>query len=61
MMSRAIERSWSRKFDEPIAPPKGRQLITLLYAGTFITKLPKADHTAAEWEVAMEALILGNL
>jgi hypothetical protein len=27
-------------------------------AGTYITKLPKAEHTAAEWQSAMEALIL---
>jgi hypothetical protein len=27
-------------------------------AGTYITKLPKAEHEAAEWQAAMEALIL---
>ncbi len=26
--------------------------------GTYITKLPKAEHKAAEWQAAMEALIL---
>jgi hypothetical protein len=49
---------WSRKFDEPITLPKGRQLVTLKDAGTYITKLPKAEHTAPEWQAAMEALIL---
>jgi hypothetical protein len=49
---------WSRKFDEPIPLPKGRQLVTLKDAGTYITKLPKAEHTAPEWQTAMEALIL---
>jgi hypothetical protein len=49
---------WSRKFDEPIPLAKGRQLVTLKDAGTYITKLPKAEHTAAEWQAAMEALIL---
>jgi len=49
---------WSRKFDEPIPLPKGRQLITLKDAGTYITKLPKAEHMAAEWQAAMEALML---
>jgi hypothetical protein len=49
---------WSRKFDEPIPLPKGRQLATLKDAGTYITKLPKAEHTAAEWQAAMKALIL---
>ena len=27
-------------------------------AGTYITKLPKAQHETAEWQAAMEALIL---
>jgi len=38
---------WSRKFDEPIPLPKGRQLVTLKDAGTYITKLPKAEHMIA--------------
>jgi hypothetical protein len=49
---------WSRKFDEPILLLRGRQLVTLEDAGTYITKLPKAVHTAAEWQAAMRALIL---
>ena len=49
---------WSRKFDEPIPLPKGRQLATLKDAGTYITRLPKAEHEIAEWQAAMEALIL---
>jgi hypothetical protein len=49
---------WSREFDEPIPLAKGRQLITLKDAGTYITKLPKAEHTAPERQAAMEALIL---
>jgi hypothetical protein len=49
---------WSRKFDEPIPLPKGRHLTTLKDAGTYITKLPKAEYEAAEWQAAMEALIL---
>jgi hypothetical protein len=53
-----MKTDWSRKFDEPITLPKGRQLVTLKEAGTYITKLPKAEHTAAEWQAAMEALIL---
>ena len=32
--------------------------MTLKDAGTYITKLPKAEHTAPEWQAAMEALIL---
>src|SRR5437899_2232478 len=49
---------WSRRFDEPILLPRGRQLVTLQDAGNFITKLPKAEHEAPEWQAAMEALIL---
>ena len=32
--------------------------MTLEDAGTYITKLPKAEHAAPEWQAAMEALIL---
>jgi hypothetical protein len=38
--------------------PCGRPLVTLEDAGRYITKLPKPDHEAAEWQAAMEALIL---
>ena len=63
--ARGTESGWTRRFDEPIPlPPRGkgarqgRQLVTLKDAGTYITKLPKAEHLAAEWQAAMEALIL---
>jgi hypothetical protein len=49
---------WQRQFDDPIPLPRGRQLVTLQDAGNYITKLPKAEHTAPEWQDAMEALIL---
>jgi hypothetical protein len=49
---------WSRKFDEPIPLPNGRQLVTLKDAGTYITKLPKSEHVAPAWQDAMQALIL---
>jgi hypothetical protein len=32
--------------------------VTLQDAGNYITKLPKAEHTAPEWQAAMEALML---
>ena len=54
----AAERGWRRKFGDPIPLPRGRQLVTLLDAGEFITRLPKAEHQTAEWQAAMEALIL---
>jgi hypothetical protein len=49
---------WKRRFDDAIVLPRGRQLVTLEDAGNFITKLPSAEHEAAEWQAAMEALIL---
>jgi hypothetical protein len=49
---------WKRLFDEPIPLSRGRELVTLKDAGTYITKLPKAQHEAPEWQAEMEALIL---
>ena len=49
---------WSARSEEPIPPPNGGELVTLKDAGTYITKLPKAEHDAPEWQTAMEALIL---
>jgi hypothetical protein len=34
------------------------KLATLKDAGTYITKLPKSEHMAPEWQAAMQALIL---
>jgi hypothetical protein len=52
------DRGWSRKFEEPIPLPKGKPLITLRDAANYITKLPKAEHEAEEWQAAMQALLL---
>jgi hypothetical protein len=49
---------WSSGFDEAIPLPRGLTLVTLKDAGNYITKLPKAEHEAPEWQAAMEALIL---
>jgi hypothetical protein len=49
---------WSRRFEDPITLTDGRTLSTLRDAGDYITSLPKAEHKAAEWQAAMEALIL---
>jgi hypothetical protein len=38
--ARVADRGWH----EPIPLPRGRQLVTLEDAGTYITKLPKAEH-----------------
>ena len=53
-----MAKGWSREFEDPIDLPDGRTLITLEDAGNYITKLPKAEHEAAGWQAAMEALIL---
>ena len=50
--------SWSRAFDDPIPLPRGRQLITLEDAANYLQKLPKAEQQLAEWQAAVEALLL---
>jgi hypothetical protein len=52
------DRGWKRPFDDPIPLPRGRQLVTLKDAANYITKLPKAEHDAKEWQTAIEALIM---
>jgi len=49
---------WDRAFAEAIELPSGRKLITLRDAALYITKLPKAEHDAEEWQAAMQALLL---
>ena len=50
--------SWDRPFAEPIELPGGKKVITLRDAAHYITKLPKAEHVADEWQAAMQALLL---
>lgn len=50
--------SWDQQFFDPIELPKGKKLVTLRDAATYITKLPKAENDAEEWQAAMEALLL---
>jgi hypothetical protein len=49
---------WSTSFEDPVPLPDGRRLLTLRDAASYITKPPKAEHAAPEWQAAMEALIL---
>jgi hypothetical protein len=49
--------NWDRQFDEPIPLPKRKKLNTLRDAALYMTKLPKAEHDADEWQAAMEALL----
>ena len=55
------DRGWKRAFEDPIDLPLGRQLVTLEDAGNYITKLPKSEHSASEWQDAMEALMLARI
>jgi len=52
------DQGWQRRFDEPIELPDGRELRTLRDAAEYITKLPKAEHDADAWQIAMRALLL---
>ena len=51
-------RGRARRTTFPIDLPNGRQLMTLMDAGDYITELPKAEHDAPEWQAAMQALLL---
>jgi hypothetical protein len=46
--------SWHERFFDQIMLPGGRQLVTLRHAAQYITKLPKAEHDAEEWQAAMQ-------
>jgi hypothetical protein len=50
--------AWFKRFVDPIVVPDGRELLTLRDAAEYITALPKAAHDAADWQVAMETLLL---
>ena len=49
---------WKRPFDDPIPLPRGRHLVTLKDAAEYIQKLPEAEQLLAEWQAAVEALLL---
>jgi hypothetical protein len=50
--------SWDQRFFEPFMLADRKPLITLRDAALYITKLPKAEHDAEEWQAAMQALML---
>jgi hypothetical protein len=50
--------NWSRRFEDPIPLPRGRQLVTLQDAADYILKLPKAEQDLDEWQTAVETMIL---
>ena len=47
----------SRRFDDPIPLPRGRQLVTLKDAADYIMKLPKAGQNHERWQTAIHCLI----
>jgi hypothetical protein len=49
---------WQDNDSEPISLPNGKPLVTLRDAANYITKLPKAEHQAEEWQAAMQVLLL---
>ena len=49
---------WFKRFVDPIVLPDGRKLLTLRDAAEYITALPSAEHDAADWQIAMETLLL---
>ncbi|MEY2395581.1 MAG: hypothetical protein QOF94_1926 [Acidobacteriaceae bacterium] len=51
-------KSWKRPFDDPIPLTRGRQLVTLEDTAKYIQKLPKAEQQVAEWQAAVEAMLL---
>ena len=48
---------WSRRFDDPVVPPKGKPLI-LKDAAAYILKLPKSEQHSPEWQAAAEAVMM---
>jgi hypothetical protein len=52
------DRGWKRAFDELIPLRSGRQLVTLEDAARYIQKLAKAKQQLAEWQIAVEAMLL---
>jgi|SRR5450631_428952 hypothetical protein len=49
---------WSRPFDHPIVPPKGKAIATLKGAAAYILKLPMSEQQSPEWQAAAEAVMM---
>jgi hypothetical protein len=50
--------AWFKRFYDPIIQPDGRRLLTYRDAVEYIAALPKAEHDAADWQLARETLLL---
>jgi hypothetical protein len=49
---------WSRVFEDPIALPGGTTLRTLSDAASHVMALPGKTRQSAEWQAAIEALLM---
>jgi hypothetical protein len=54
----ARKMSWSRSFDDPIPTSKGKPLVNLRDAAAYIMALPEKEADTAEWQAAIEGLML---
>jgi hypothetical protein len=50
-------RGWAKPFEDPIPLSSGRQLVSLQDAADYILKLPKAEQSLKEWQLATSCLI----
>ena len=56
-MAAVADKSWQRKFDDPIPLPDGRVLVALEDAARYIQKLPKKEQDLPHWQTATPTLI----
>jgi hypothetical protein len=52
------ETGWSKRFEDPVTLPNGRQLVTLLDAGNYVAGLRRKEAQHDHWQAAIEALLL---
>lgn len=50
--------AWSRRFEDPIQLPDGRELRTLRDAAKYVMKLPGKSRQSEPWRIAVEALLM---
>lgn len=48
---------WSRRFEDPIRLPDGRELVTLQDAADYVIGLPARVSAEEHWQIAMRHLI----
>ena len=51
---------WFKRSVDPIVVLGGRELLTLRDAAEYITAVPKAEHDAADWQVAWSPRTMGR-